>query len=206
MSQPFFNLYRHNFVRVAVAIPEVRVADPAFNARQTIALLEQAAQKKAVLAVFPELGLTAYSCEDLFHQEALLGGAVAALEAVVRASAGLDIVAVVGVPVRVDGLLFNCAAVVHRGRIIGVAPKSYPPNYREFYELRHFAPASYAGAREIDLAGQRGVPFGARLLFEAEDQPAFVLAAEICEDLWTPIPPSSYAALAGATVLANLSA
>jgi len=206
MGREFFNLYRHNFVRVAVAIPEVRVADPAFNARQVVELLGQAAKRRAALAVFPELGLTAYSCEDLFHQQALLDGAVDALGEVVRASAGLGVVAVVGLPVRVDGLLYNCAAVLHRGRILGVVPKTYPPNYREFYELRHFAPASYAGAREIDLAGQRGVPFGARLLFEAEDQPGFVLAAEICEDLWTPIPPSSYAALAGATVLVNLSA
>ncbi len=200
MGREFFNLYRHNFVRVAVAIPEVRVADPAFNACQIVALLGEAAKRRAVLAVFPELGLTAYSCEDLFHQQALLDGAVAALGDVVRASAGLDLVAVVGLPVRVDGLLYNCAAVLHRGRILGVVPKTYPPNYREFYELRHFAPASYAGAREIDLAGQRGVPFGARLLFEAEDQPGFVLAAEICEDLWTPIPPSSYGARAGAPV------
>ena len=206
MSAQFFNLYRHNFVRVAVAIPEVRVADPAFNARQVVALLGEAAKRRAVLAVFPELGLTAYSCEDLFHQQALLDGAIGALGEVVRASASLDLVAVVGLPVRVDGLLYNCAAVLHRGRILGVVPKTYPPNYREFYELRHLAPASYAGAREIDLAGQRGVPFGACLLFEAEDQPGFVLAAEICEDLWTPIPPSSYAALAGATVLVNLSA
>ena len=206
MSGPFFNLYRHNFARVAVAIPEVRVADPAFNARQSIELLERAAGKKAVLAVFPELGLTAYSCEDLFHQQALLDGAVAALGEVVRASARLDVVAVVGLPLRVDGLLFNCAAVVHRGSILGVVPKSYPPNYREFYELRHFVPGSYARSAEIDLAGQRSVPFGAHLLFEAEGQPRFVLAVEICEDLWTPIPPSSYAALAGATVLANLSA
>ena len=206
MSGQFFNLYRHNFVRVAVATPQVRVADPAFNARQTVALLGEADKRSAVLAVFPELGLTAYSCEDLFHQQALLDAAVAALAEVARASAGLALVAVVGLPMRVDGLLYNCAAVLHRGRILGVLPKSYPPNYREFYELRHFAPASYAGVREIDLAGQRGVPFGARLLFEAEDQPGFVLAAEICEDLWTPIPPSSYAALAGATVLVNLSA
>jgi len=206
MSAQFFNLYRHNFVRVAVAIPEVRVADPAFNARQVVALLGEAAKRRAVLAVFPELGLTAYSCEDLFHQQALLDGAIGALGEVVRASASLDLVAVVGLPVRVDGLLYNCAAVLHRGRILGVVPKTYPPNYREFYELRHFAPASYAGAREVDLAGQCGVPFGACLLFEAEDQPGFVLAAEICEDLWTPIPPSSYAALAGATVLVNLSA
>ena len=206
MGREFFNIYRHNFVRVAVAIPELRVADPAFNARQVVELLEESARRRAALAVFPELGLTAYSCEDLFHQQALLDAAVGALAEVARASAGLDLLAVVGLPVRVDGLLYNCAAVLHRGRILGVVPKTYPPNYREFYELRHFAPASYAGAREIDLAGQRGVPFGARLLFEAEDQPGFVLAAEICEDLWTPIPPSSYAALAGATVLVNLSA
>ena len=206
MSGQFFNLYRHNFVRIAVATPEVRVADTAFNAHQTVALLERAARRRAVLAVFPELGLTAYSCEDLFHQQALLDGAAAALEEVMRASGGMDLLGVAGLPVRLDGLLYNCAAVFQRGRILGVVPKTYPPNYREFYELRHFAPAGYAGAREIDLAGQRGVPFGSRLLFEAMDQPGFVLAAEICEDLWTPIPPSSYAALAGATVLVNLSA
>src|SRR3989338_4321153 len=145
MSGQFFNLYRHNFVRVAVAIPEVRVADPAFNARQVVELLEELAKRRAALAVFPELGLTAYSCEDLFHQQALLDAAVGALGEVVRASAGLELVAVVGLPVRVDGLLYNCAAVFHRGRILGVVPKTYPPNYREFYELRHFAPASYAG-------------------------------------------------------------
>lgn len=206
MEGQFFNLYRHNFVRVAVVVPDVRVADPQFNARRTVALLEEAAQRRAMLAVFPELGLTGYTCEDLFHQQVLLDGAATALRDVARASAGLSTLAVVGIPVRVDGLLFNCAAVVHRGRILGVVPKTYPPNYREFYELRHFAPASYAGTREIDLAGQRGVPFGSQLLFEADDQPGFIVAAEICEDLWTPIPPSSYAALAGATVLVNASA
>ncbi|OGA13356.1 MAG: NAD(+) synthase [Betaproteobacteria bacterium RIFCSPLOWO2_12_FULL_63_13] len=206
MEGQFFNLYRHNFVRVAVLTPEVRVADPQFNARRTAVFLEKAVQRRAILAVFPELGLTGYSCEDLFHQQVLLDGAAAGLREVALASAGLDCLAVVGMPVRVDGLLFNCAAMVHRGRILGVVPKTYPPNYREFYELRHFAPASYAGAREIDLAGQRGVPFGTHLLFEADDQPGFVVAAEICEDLWTPIPPSSHAALAGATVLVNLSA
>lgn len=206
MGGQFFNLYRHDFARVAVAVPEVRVADPAHNARQTIALMEQTAARKAALVVFPELGLTAYSCEDLFHQQALIEGAATALGEVVSASKRIGVLVAVGLPVRVDGLLFNCAAVVHRGRILGVVPKTYPPNYREFYELRHFAPAGYAGTREIDIAGQRGVPFGTQLLFEAEDQPGFVLAVEICEDLWTPIPPSSYAALAGATVLANLSA
>jgi len=206
MEGQFFNLYRHNFVRAAVVAPEVRVGDPQFNARRTVAHLEEAAQRRALLVVFPELGLTGYSCEDLFHQQVLLDGASAALRDVARASADLNTLALVGMPLRVDGLLFNCAAVVHRGRILGVVPKTYPPNYREFYELRHFAPANYAGAREIDLAGQRGVPFGAHLLFEADDQQGLVVAAEICEDLWTPIPPSSYAALAGATVLVNLSA
>jgi len=124
MGREFFTLYRHNFVRVAVAIPELRVADPAFNARQVVERLEESAKRRAVLAVFPELGLTGYSCEDLFHQQALLDGAVRALGEVVLASAGLDVVAVVGLPVRVDGLLYNCAAVLHRGRILGVVPKT----------------------------------------------------------------------------------
>ena len=202
----FFNLYRHNFVRVAVATPEVRVADPAFNAAQTVALMREAAGRKAMLAVFPELGLSAYSCEDLFHQQALQDGVLAALGQVVAASRALNLVSVVGLPLRVDGVLYNCAAVICRGQILGVVPKSYPPNYREFYELRHFAPGDFAARESIDLAGQGDVPFGVRLLFEAEDQPLFSLAVEICEDLWTPIPPSSFAALAGATVLANLSA
>jgi NAD+ synthase (glutamine-hydrolysing) len=202
----FFNLYRHNFVRVAVAIPEVRVADPAFNADQTIALMRQAAERKAVLAVFPELGLSAYSCEDLFHQQALLDQSRDALAKVLEASREIPLIAVVGLPVRIDNLLFNCAAVVGRGRLLGVIPKSYLPNYREFYELRQFHAASDARRESIDLAGQRDVPFGTRLLFQCEDQPLLAFFVEICEDLWVPIPPSSYAALAGATVLVNLSA
>ena len=202
----FFNPYRHNFARVAVCIPEVRVADPAFNAEKTVALLEEAARRGAILALFPELGLSAYSCEDLFHQQALLDGAKAALERVVGASRELPVIAVVGAPLVVDSLLFNCAVVVHRGRILGVTPKTYLPNYREFYELRQFTPGD-AGLRPlIDLAGQKEVPFGSQLVFQLENQPLFAFHAEICEDLWTPIPPSSYAALAGATVLLNLSA
>jgi len=202
----FFNLYRHNFVRVAVAVPEVRVADPAFNAVQTVTLMREASARKAMLAVFPELGLSAYSCEDLFQQQALQEAVASALAQVVAASRALNLVSIVGAPLRIDGLLYNCAAVICRGQILGVVPKSYPPNYREFYELRHFAPGEFSSRDAIDLVGQSAVPFGSRIVFEAEDQPLFSLAVEICEDLWTPIPPTSFAALAGATVLANLSA
>jgi NAD+ synthase (glutamine-hydrolysing) len=208
MSHPdnFFNLYRHNFVRVALGIPEVRVADPAFNAGQVIALMRQAAQRDALLLAFPELGLSAYSCEDLFHQQALLDASREALVRVLDASRDLPTIAVVGLPIQVDHLLYNCAAVVHRGRLLGMVPKTYLPNYREFYEMRQFTPATHAHRSAIDFAGQRDVPFGNRLLFQAEDQPLFTFFVEVCEDLWVPIPPSSYAALAGATVLVNISA
>ncbi len=202
----FFNLYRHNFARVAICIPEVRVADPAFNADKSVALLEEAGRRRAILALFPELGLSAYSCEDLFHQQALLDGALGALGRVVGASREIPVIAVVGVPLVVDSLLFNCAVVVHGGRVLGVTPKTYLPNYREFYELRQFTPGDVVARATIDLLGQKDVPFGSGLVFQLENQPLFAFHAEICEDLWTPIPPSSYAALAGATVLLNLSA
>ncbi len=202
----FHNLYRHNFARVAICIPEVRVADPAFNADKSVALLEEAGRRRAILTLFPELGLSAYSCEDLFHQQALLDGTLAALGRIVAASREIPVIAVVGVPLVVDSLLFNCAAVVHGGRILGVTPKTYLPNYREFYELRQFTPGDVTSRATIDLLGQKDVPFGSRLVFQLENQPLFAFHAEICEDLWTPIPPSSYAALAGATVLLNLSA
>ena len=201
----FFNLYQHNFVRLAVAVPEVRVADTAWNAARTLELLKQAAAERSALVLFPELGLTAYSCEDLFHQQALLDGALLALETVRRATENAAPVCVVGLPLRVEGLLFNCAAVLHRGRILGVVPKTYLPGYREFYELRHFARGDVAVVDEVQIGRER-VPFGARLVFRASDQPLFAFAVELCEDLWTPIPPSSFAALAGATVLLNLSA
>jgi NAD+ synthase (glutamine-hydrolysing) len=201
----FFNPYSHGFARVAVGVPRIRVADPVHNAAQTRALMSQAAAEGAVLVAFPELGLSAYTCDDLFHQRALLQACEAALAEVVEQSIASHLVAVVGLPLRVDHLLFNCAAVVHGGRILGVVPKTYLPNYAEFYEARQFNPAAHAASREIRLLGQ-DVPFGADLLFEAENLPGFKLHIEICEDVWVPIPPSSYAALAGATVLVNLSA
>ncbi|MGE8702418.1 MAG: NAD(+) synthase [Achromobacter sp.] len=205
MSNPFFNLYSHGFARVAVGVPECRVADPAFNAAQTIALAQQAAQGGAVLAAFPELGLSAYTCDDLFHQKALLDACEAALAQVVEATADLDIAIVVGAPLRVAHQLFNCAVVAAGGRILGVVPKTYLPNYGEFYEARQFSAADCAIDTQIGLLGQT-VPFGAELLFQMEKLPLFQFHVEICEDVWVPIPPSSYAALAGATVLVNLSA
>jgi NAD+ synthase (glutamine-hydrolysing) len=205
-DRPFFNLYSHGFVRVAVAIPEVRVADPAWNAGRTLALMRQAADQQACLVVFPELGLTAYSCEDLFHQEALLDAALQALTQVVLEGSTLPIAAVVGLPIRHRGQLFNCAALICGGQVLGIVPKTYLPNYREFYEARHFVSGDGIEAETLDLPGFSDVPFGTRLLFRASNQPLLTVAAEICEDLWVPIPPSSVAALAGATLIVNPSA
>jgi len=201
----FFSLYRHGFVRVAVATPPVRVGDPEFNVAATAALMQAAVRERAVVAVFPELGLSAYSCEDLFHQQALIEGAEQALAHLLARTKNLPLAAFVGLPVQVDGLLYNCAALVCQGRLVGVVPKTFLPNYREFYELRQFTPGDTTPRREIVLAGQ-AVPFGADRLFRPSGQAKLVLFAEICEDLWVPVPPSSFAALAGATVIANLSA
>ncbi len=203
---PFFNLYRHNFVRLALAIPEVRIGDPVHNVRQTIDLVRQAERRKAAVVVFPELGLSAYTCDDLFHQQALLEACRTALDEFLQATRGIPVVAIVGLPLAIDGQLYNCAVVCLRGQILGVVPKTYLPNYREFYELRQFVPAAYARVDRIDLCAAHDVPFGPKLLFRAEDRPDLTLHVEICEDLWVPVPPSSYAALAGATVLVNLSA
>jgi NAD+ synthase (glutamine-hydrolysing) len=203
---PFFNLYSHDLVRVAVAVPDVRVADPAFNAEKTIDLMRQAADERAVVVLFPELGLSSYTSDDLFHQRALLDAVKEGLAQIVEASRDLQLVVAVGLPLQVDHLLFNCAAVVSRGNILGIVPKTYLPNYREFYEARQFNPADAALHDRIDLLGQRDVPFGSRILFQLEEQPLLTMHVEICEDLWVPIPPSSYAALAGATVMLNLSA
>jgi NAD+ synthase (glutamine-hydrolysing) len=204
-TPPFFNLYSHNFVRTAVAVPEVRVADPAFNSDGTIRLMEEAAGRKALMVVFPELGLSAYSCEDLFQQQALLDGCMEGLAKILEASLRIPVIAFVGLPLQIHHLLFNCAAVIYRGSILGVTPKTYLPNYREFYELRQFTPGDFIHQESIRLCGQE-VPFGGRILYQVQDQPLLTFHVEICEDLWTPIPPSSCAALAGALVLVNLSA
>ena len=205
MKNDFFNLYSHGFARVAVGAPRCRVADPAFNALQTIELAKQAQRQGAVLAAFPELGISAYTCDDLFHQAALLDACEHALGMIVAASTDLSVALIVGVPLRVDHQLFNCAAVVAGGKILGLVPKSFLPNYSEFYEARQFSAAASAVTGEVQLLGQ-SVPFGAGLLFDVANIKSMRFHVEICEDLWVPIPPSSFGALAGATVLVNLSA
>jgi len=202
----FFNLYRHGFIRVATCIPELKVSDPLYNARKTLDLVRQAHERKAVLAVFPELGISAYSNEDLFFQEALLESVRAGLESILQETVSLDIAVVVGAPLEVEGGLYNCAIAMHKGIIKGIAVKSYLPNYREFYEVRQFRPSHELPVDAVDLCGQRDVPIGADLIFSVPGIEGFRFFIEICEDLWAPIPPSSYAALAGASVMINLSA
>jgi len=201
----FLDARQHGFARVAVCVPEVRVADPAFNATAHVKLLQSVHEAGAHYALCPELGLSAYSCGDLFFQDALLRAAHEALHTVAAASAAWNMIISVGVPLVVDGLLFNCAVTLYRGRPLAVAPKAYPPNYREFYELRWFQPAAAARATTIRLLEQ-DVPFGTDVLLRARQLPGLVLHVDICEDLWVPVPPSALAALAGATVLGNLSA
>ena len=205
MTNRFYNLYSHGFARVAVAIPRCRIADPAYNVEQTLNLARQAADQGAALVAFPELGLSAYSCDDLFHQKALLDACEDALAAIVEASGTLPLAMVVGLPLRVNHQLFNCAAVVAGGRVLGLVPKSYLPNYGEFYESRQFSNAECAAVEAIELFGEQ-VPFGANQVFEVENLPLLRFHVEICEDVWVPVPPSSFAAMAGATVLINLSA
>jgi NAD+ synthase (glutamine-hydrolysing) len=202
---PFHSPYAHGFVRVSAAVPHVRMGDPRFNGRRTIELARRAHNSHAALVIFPELGLAAYSSDDLFHQQAMLDAVGDALTELVNASRELRPVVIVGAPVQAEGGLFNAAIVVHRGEILGAIPKSYLPEYREYYEKRQFRAARDLIGDELHLLGAT-VPFSPQLLFSARDLPGFVVHVEICEDLWTPIPPSTYGAMAGATVLVNLSA
>ncbi len=205
MRDGFHSIYSHGFMRAAVCVPFVKVADPAFNLERTIELARDASARNAAVTLFPELGMTAYSNEDLFQQDALLDAAREALASLRKESEELNPVLIVGAPLRFEEKLFNCAVILYRGRILGVAPKTYLPNYREYYEKRQFTSGRYAVHHAVNLLGEI-VPFGNDLIFAAENIPGFKLHVEICEDVWTPIPPSTYAALAGATVLANLSA
>lgn len=202
----FFNIYHHGFIRVAVCIPEVKVADTLFNTERTIMMANEAVARNAIFAVFPELGISAYSNEDLFHQDALLKSVIDSLCCIKEATKNLNLILVVGAPLQVDSRLFNCGIVLYHGRIIGIAVKSYLPNYREFYEGRQFSPADEAQSKTVDLCGQENIPFGADILFNVKNIKNFKFFIEICEDVWVPIPPSSYASMAGATLIANLSA
>ena len=205
MPDRFYSIYSHGFVRAAVCIPTLRVADPAFNVSRTLDLARQASSSHAALALFPELGLSAYSNDDLFQQDALLEAVQAAASQILEESRNLAPVLIAGAPLRFDGQLFNCALIIYRGRLLGIVPKTYLPNYREFYEKRQFTSGRCALHREVAFGGER-VPFGSDLIFEATNVGGFKVHVEICEDVWTPIPPSTYAAMAGATVLTNLSA
>ncbi len=195
---------KDGFLKAAALSPALRVADCAYNAGQITAEMERCAARGVKLAVFPELALTGYTCGDLFFQQALQEAALQGLARVLEASAPLDLVALVGLPLAVNGKLYNCAAVVCRGRLLGVVPKTFLPNYSEFYERRHFAPGDKK-VRTVTVCGQEA-PFGTSLLFRCRQMPSFVLGAELCEDLWSALPPSTFHALAGATVIANLSA
>ena len=203
--EEFLDVRRHGFVRVAVCVPEGRVTDPSFNAAAHLQVLEQVYEAGAQYALCPELGLTGYSCGDLFLQTPLLRAGQDALRTLAAATADWNMIVSVGLPVRVDGLLFNCALTLYRGDVLAVAPKAYVPNYREFYELRWFSPAEAARATTVRVL-ERDVPFGTDILLRAAHLPGFVLHTDVCEDLWVPVPPSTLAALAGATVLGNLSA
>ena len=204
-ERSFFDLYAQNFARLAVAIPRVTLADPAANAREIVHLYDAAARDGTALVLFPELALSGYSLDDLHQQEALLKAVLEGLTTLVEASRERRAVLVAGAPLRLDGRLFNCAVVLSRGRILGIVPKTYIPNYREFYEKRQFSSSRDALSRQVDCLDQT-VPLGADLLFRCAENPDLTLHVEICEDVWAPIPPSTYAALRGATVLANLSA
>lgn len=205
MTHPFYCLHTHGFVRVAVATPAVRVADPAYNVARTIELAREAHTHGASLVLFPELGLSSYAIDDLLQQEALLDAVQTALAELVEASCDIHPLIIVGAPLRHRGRLYNCAVAILRGRVLAVTPKVYLPNYREFYEQRHFASGAFVSGEDITVAGQ-DAPFGSDTLLEATDFPGLVIHTEICEDVWVPIPPSARAALAGATVLLNLSA
>jgi NAD+ synthase (glutamine-hydrolysing) len=196
----------HGFVRVAAAVPSLRVADCDFNVERITALMARAEAEQVDVLVFPELAITGYTCADLFHQFALQRAALESLATVMRrGGSSFSGLAIVGLPLAVDDQLFNCAAVLHQGRVLGVIPKSYIPNYKEFYEARWFASARAARSKQVMLNGET-VPFGTDQLFAASDLEGLVVGVEVCEDLWVPIPPSSYQALRGATVLVNLSA
>src|ERR1700730_8414069 len=199
----FYNAYRQGFVRVAACTHHTTIGDPAANAESVLRLARQCHDDGVAVAIFPELTLSGYSIEDIILQDLLLDDVERAIAEVVASSADILPVLVVGAPLRYRHRIYNTAVVVHRGAVLGVAPKSYLPTYREFYERRQMAPGD--DERGVIRIGDIEAPFGPDLLFAASDLPNFVLYIEICEDMFVPIPPSAEASLAGATVLANLS-
>jgi NAD+ synthase (glutamine-hydrolysing) len=201
----FRSIYRHGFARIAACTARCTLADPRANAQEILRLAQTCAAQGVGLVVFPELSVSGYAIDDLLLADTVLDATEAALEELVAHSKGLLPVLVVGAPLRYGARLYNCAVAIHRGRLLGVVPKVHLPNYREFYERRHFASGEGTDGGTITL-GAHSAPFGPDLLFTAEDVAGLTIHLEICEDVWVPMPPSGLGALAGATVLANLSA
>ena len=204
-THPFYCLRSQGLVRVGACTPLATAGDPVLNAKNAIALAKDAAQKGVDLLVYPELNLSSYAIDDLHLQDGFLDSVEGEIADLLEATADLRTVLLMGAGLRRNGRLYNCALVMHRGEILGVVPKSYLPNYREFYEKRWFAPGAGVTGLEIDVAG-RTVPFGTDLIFAASDYPDFIFHVEICEDFWSPVQPSQAGALAGALICCNLSA
>jgi NAD+ synthase (glutamine-hydrolysing) len=204
-KKSFFSIYSQGFFRCAAAIPETVLSCPQGNLENHLKLIEEASEQSVALVVFPELGLSGYSNEDLFHQQALIESSKEKLIELAHKTRNLFPVIMVGIPIEQNGLLYNCAAVIHRGKILGIIPKTYLPNQREFYEKRQFASSTQSFHSSIKI-GENEIPFGTNLLFCCKEIPQAILTAEICEDLWAPISPAAKATLAGATIVANLSA
>ena len=201
----FFSPYSHQFARVAACVPLVAVADPAKNGDQAAAMIEKGHRDGIAVMLFPELCLSAYAIDDLLFQDALLDAVIGQVARLIELSRERLPVIVVGAPLRWRGRLYNCALVIHRGRLLGIVPKIYLPNYREFYERRHFTSGEGMRGAAMTLAGHHA-PFGIDLLFSATGSAGFTFHIEICEDLWVPQPPSAAGAAAGAEILLNLSA
>ena len=191
---------KDGFISVACGTPKLRLADCHYNAEQTFTMMRSAEKAGVKVLVLPELGLTGYTCGDLFYQDTLLRGVEEALSTVLAATRNLEVVTAVGMPVRANNKLYNCAVIIQKGEILGVVPKTHLPNYGEFYEKRQFAPAP-AEAEYITFCGQGSVPFGAGQTFTCENLSDLTLGFEICEDLWAPDPPSVRMAQAGATII-----
>ena len=198
----------YGFIRSACVSPRLKVADCRYNAEQIIDAAGAAAKKGAFVIVFPELSVSGYSCGDLFFQDTLQKGSINALERIADKTAGLDALLAVGMPLVKDGILFDCAVFLHKGNVLAAIPKTYIANYTELYEKRYFASAAnLKGINTIYISQKfNSVPFGADILICDRNNPRLVIAAEICEDLWSPVPPSSKASLAGATMIVNLAA
>jgi len=205
MAKTFHSIYSHGFVRAAVAIPSVALSDPQKNVDRSLQLARQASENGAAICLFPELGITGYSNDDLFHQSSLLEAARNSLDHLCQETKAMTPVMIIGLPLKLHNALYNCAVVMYKGSILGVIPKSYLPNYREFYEKRQFTSGRKAPFDEIKLLDQQ-VPFGNNLIFKSSNNESFSFHTEICEDLWVPAAPSTFGAMGGATILTNLSA